>query len=191
MTLSRNLVIIFGALSCAASLPLMGADVGCPDLEGKDAAAHLEYLRGDRPKLSSNCIVASIRYLGSKHYAQASAAVIQYLDYPDPAAVARRGSILETYPAIDALYSMRKAVVPELTAAIADAGTPDLARENAAFVILFLFGGSQPEAVATLVHAANSQTDPTAARRLMDKARWVAAKCIAANRNECENVLLK
>jgi len=49
----------------------------------------------------------------------------------------------------------------------------------------------QPEAVATLVRAAKSQTDLTAAIRLMDKARWPAAKCIEANRNECENAVLK
>ena len=160
-------------------------------LAGKDAAAHLESLRGDRAKLPSKCVSSVHRIPRRQHYAQASAALIEYLDYPDPVAAARRGIILEVYPAIDALYSMRKPVVPQLTAAIADADTPEVARENAAFVILFLFGGNQPEGVATLVSAAHAQTDPSAAIRLMDKARWVAARCIEANRNECENAVFK
>jgi len=191
MILPRNLVIVLGALSCAASIQLALADDGCPDLAGKDPVAHLEYLRGERARLSSKCAVASIKYLGGRHYAQASGALIQYLDYPDPVAAARRGIILEVYPAIDALYSMRKPVVPQLTAAIADADTSEVARENAAFVILFLFGGNQPEGVATLVSAAHTQTDPSAAIRLLDKAKWMAARCIQANRNECENEALK
>jgi hypothetical protein len=188
----RNLIIMLSALSCATSVQLVRADdEGCPNLRGKDAAAHLEYLRGDRAKLSSNCIVASIRYLGDKHEAQASATLIQYLDYRDPFAVARRGIMLEVYPAINALYSFRKPVVPELVAAIADSETPEVARENAALVILLLCGAHQPDAISVLVNAAHSQTDPTSAIRLMDKARRLAAKCTVENRNECENAVLK
>jgi hypothetical protein len=188
MTISRGAPLLIGAL--VISTQLMAAD-GCPDLESKDAATHLEYLRGDRAKLSSQCIVAAIRYVGYNHYTQASSALIHYLDYADPIAVARRGIILEVYPAIDALYSLRRPVVPELTAAIAEAETPELVREHAAIVILFLFGANQPEAIAILVSAARAQTDPVAAIRLMDKARWLAARCIEANRNECENAVLK
>jgi hypothetical protein len=191
MMMPRSLVILFGALSYAASIQLVFADGGCPDLEGKDAAAHLEYLRSDRAKLSPKCVVASIQYVGGKHYAQASAALIQYLDYPDPVAVARRGYVLEVYPAIDALHSLRKPVVPELTAAIADARTTELARDNAALAILLIYGTSQPEAIATLVNAAHEQTDPAAAIRLMDKAKSLAAKCVAQNRNDCENAVLR
>jgi hypothetical protein len=190
MIMPRSLPILLGAL-CAGSIQLLLADDGCPHLEGKDAPAHLEYLRGDAANLSSKCIVASIRYLGGKRYAQASATLTQYLDYPDPVAVARRGRLTEVYPAIEAVYSLHKLVVPELTAAIADAKTTELARDNAAVVILLLFGANQPEAIATLVSAAHAQTDPTAAVRLMDKARRLAARCIEANRNECENAVLK
>ena len=99
--------------------------------------------------------------------------------------------MLDVYPAIDALYSLRKPVVPELTAAIAEAETAELAREHAAMVILFLFGANQPEAIAILVSAAHAQTDPVAAIRLTDKARWLAAKCVEANRNECENAVFE
>jgi hypothetical protein len=183
--------VLLGALCCLAPMQSMKAGDGCPDLDGKDIAAHLEYLRGDRAKLSSKCVVASIKYVGDEHYAQASAALIQYLDYPDPAAVARRGHLLEVYPAIVALHGLRKSVVPELTAAIADAKTAELGRENAAFTILLICGVDQPEAIAILVRAAHTQTDPTAAIRLMDKARWLAGRCIDANRNECENAVLK
>ena len=191
MTTTRNVSILIGALWCLASLQSAnGADV-CPDLDGKDTEAHLEYLRGDRTKVTPKCIVAAIKYVGGEHYASASTVLIQYLDYPDPAAVARRAHILEVYPAIDALYSLRKQVLPELTAAIADAKTAELVRENAAFAILLLHGANQPEGISVLVRAARSQTDPTASARLMDKARWLATKCIEGTRNDCENAVLK
>jgi hypothetical protein len=74
------------------------------------------------------------------HYTQASATLARYLDYPDPVAKARRGIMLEVYPAINALCTLRKPVVPELMAAIADAETPELARENAAFTSAYLRG---------------------------------------------------
>jgi hypothetical protein len=187
----RNLAFLFGALVCGSFNQLLLADEGCPDLERKDAAAHLEYLRGDRGTLSSKCVLASIRYIASKRYMQASATLIQYLEYPDTVATARRGIILEIYPAIDALCALHKSVVPELTAAIAGADTAQLARENAALTILLIYSASQPEAITALVSAAHSQTDPTAATRLMDKARWLTARCIGTNRNECENAVLK
>ena len=191
MTMSRHFPILLGAMCCLAAVEFAKAADGCPDLDGKNTEAHLEYLRGDRTKLAPKCIVAAIKYVGGEHYASASAVLIQYLDYPDPAAVARRAYVLEVYPAIDALYSLRKQVLPELTAFIADAKTAELVRENAAFAILLLHGANQPEGISVLVRAARSQTDPTASARLMDKARWLATKCIEGTRNDCENAVLK
>ena len=126
MSVLRNLLITLSALLLLAPTQSIGADEGCLTLKGKDAAAHLEYLRGDRSKLVGQCIVTAIGYVGGKRYAQGSAVLIQYLDYQDPASLFRRdigASILYAYPAVSALYNIGKPVVPELITTIADAGT--------------------------------------------------------------------
>jgi hypothetical protein len=196
MTISRHLTILLGSLSLLAPLQLMGADEGCPALKGKDAVAHLEYLRGDRSKLAPECVVAAINRLGGGPYAQeASAVLIQYLDYQDLTRLRRgepKGStVLYLYPAVDVLRSMGKPVVPDLTAVIAKAGTSDLVRRNAGWVIAFMYGTNNPEGIAAFVNAAHAQTDPMDSNRLLDEARFFAGKCPITTRYECENAVLK
>ncbi len=194
MTINRNIPILLGALCCLAPMQPMAADGGCPDLKGKSTADHLEYLRGDRSKLATKCILAAMDYVGAKRYAQASAVLIQYLDYQDPGSqgqVGKRASILYAYPAVEALYSLGKPVVPELIAVISGASTIELVRHNAAEAVALIYGTSRPDAIAVLVSAGHAQTDPIASNHLMDQARWLAARCIPAWRNECENAVLK
>ena len=196
MTISRHLTILLGSLSLLAPLQLMGADEGCPALEGKDAAAHLEYLRGDRSKLAPKCVVAAIKRLGGMPYTQqASALLIQYLDYRDLTTRqrwdAKASMVLYAYPAVDVLQSMGKPVVPDLTAVIAKAGTSDLVRRNAGWVIFFMYGASEVEGIAIFVSAAHAQTDPMDSNRLLDEARFFAGNCLITTRYECENAVLK
>jgi len=194
MSVSRNLLITLSALLLLAPTQSIGADEGCLTLKGKDAAAHLEYLRGDRSKLVGQCIVTAIGYVGGKRYAQGSAVLIQYLDYQDPASLFRRdigASILYAYPAVSALYNIGKPVVPELITTIADAGTAELIRQNAAYAIALMYGATRPDGIAVLVSAAHAQTDPIASIHLMDQARWLASRCIPASKNDCENAVLK
>jgi hypothetical protein len=186
--------LLLGALWCLAPMQLRAADEGCPDLKGKSTAAHLEYLRGDRSKLAPKCIMAAITYVGIERYAEASAVLIQDLDYQDPSSkgqVGKRASIIYAYPAIEALYGLGKPVVPELIAVISEANTVELVRQNAAEAIALIYGASRPDAIGALVSAAHAQTDPIASNHLMDQARWLAARCIPAARNECENAVLK
>jgi hypothetical protein len=81
--------------------------------------------------------------------------------------------------------------VPDLIAVIASPDVKDLVRRNAAWAISLMYGGRQPEGIAVFVSAARAQTDPIASNRLMDQARWFAARCSAAVRNDCENAVLK
>ena len=194
MTITRSIPILLGALCCLAPIRLMAADEGCPDLRGKSTAAHLEYLRGDRSKLLAQCIVSAIRYIGGAHYSQGSAILIQYLDYQDPDSRLRKdigASILYAYPAVDALYSLGKPVVPELTTVVSSPDATDVARQNAAETIFLIYGANNPEGIAVLVRAAHAQADPTASIRLIDQARRLAGKCLATARNDCENAVLK
>lgn len=194
MTINRNVPILLGALCCLAPMRLVAADEGCPDLKGKDVAAHLEYLRGDRSTLAAKCIVAAIKYVGGKRYAQASAVLIQYLDYREPGSELQgglRASVPYAFPAVDALYLLGKPVVPELTAAIASPDAPDLIRRHAAETIFLMYGADNPEGISVLVNAAHALTDPMASNRLMDEARWFAGKCLINVRNDCENAVLK
>ncbi len=194
MAINRSTLILFGALCSLAPVRLRAADESCPVLKGKSTEAHLDYLRGDRSKLAPKCIVAAITYVGVEHYAPASAVLIQYLDYQDPFSkgqVGKWGSIIYAYPAVAALYGLGKPVVPELIAVISETNTVELVRQNAAEAIFLISGGSRPDAIGALVSAAHAQTDPIASNHLMDQARWLAARCSVAVRNECQNALLK
>jgi len=130
----RAVLVILSAFSCVASAQPARATDNCPDLEGKDAAAHLEYLRGDRSKLKPECAAAAMRYLGAKRFSQASAVLIQYLDYRTESP-GKAPMIPIIYPAVDALHSLGKPVVPELVAAVANPDTTEAARQNAAWTI--------------------------------------------------------
>jgi len=195
MKTNRHLTVLLATFWCLASSRTIKSAEGCPDLDGKDAAAHVQYLSGDRPKLVAACVISSVKYLGIKpHAAQASAVLIKYLDYPDQRSEQVGGKAWTTlyrYPAVDVLSSFGKPVVPELIAAIVDADSPDLVRRNAAFTIGLIYGLTRPEPISVLVTAAHAQADPLAENRLMDEARWLAARCIPQYRNDCENAVLK
>lgn len=194
MTITRNHPALLAALWCLALVqPARSAD-GWADLQGKDAAARVEYLRGDRSKLAAKCIIAAIKYVGGKRYAEASRVLTQYLDFQDPDYLHQgglKGSVLYVYPAVDALSTLGKPAVPELTKVIADAKTSDLVRRNAGWALFLMYGVNQAEGIAALVSAAHAETDPSASIRLMDEARWFAGRCIVTARNECENEVLK
>jgi len=130
-----------------------------------------------------------MRFLAAKRYPQASSVLIHYLDYRVRSHMKAPLTPL-IYPAVDALYSLGKQVVPELVAAISDGATTDLARQNAAETI-FLIYGTKPEGIAVLVVAAHAESDVLSAVRLMDQARRLAGRCPAATRNDCENAVLK
>jgi hypothetical protein len=194
MTINRNIPVLLGALCCLAPMRLIAADESCPDLKGKSTADHLEYLRGDRSKLSAKCVVAAIGYVDAKRYAPASAVLIQYLDYQDPDSkgqVGKRAMVVYAYPAVDALCSLGKLVVPELIAVISNPDVTDLVRRNAGWAIFLMYGAGNPAGIAVFVDAAHAQTDPTASNRLMDQARWFADRCLVAVRNDCENAVLR
>jgi len=186
----RAVLVILSAFSCVASAQPARATDNCPDLEGKDAAAHLEYLRGDRSKLKPECAAAAMRYLGAKRFSQASAVLIQYLDYRTESP-GKAPMIPIIYPAVDALHSLGKPVVPELVAAVANPDTTEAARQNAAWTIFFIYGLGNPDGIAALVSAAKAEVDPGASVRLMDQARRLAGRCPAESRNDCENAVLK
>lgn len=192
MKISRKTLL--GALLCLGPMHLVAADEACPDLKGKSTEDHLEYLRGERSKLAAKCIVSAITYLGAKRYAQSGVVLIQYLGFQDPDSkgqVGKRAMVVYAYPAVDAVQSLGKSVVPELTAVIASPDVSDLVRRNAGWAIFFMYGADNPEGIAVFANAAHAQADPTAANRLMDQARWFADRCLVAARNECQNAVLR
>lgn len=193
MTMTRGSILL-GALCCIALTRPMKAADACPELQGKDLQARLEYLRGDRSKLAPKCVVTAIKSLGGKRYPQDSAVLIQYLDYHEPDYQMQgglRASIPYVYPAVDALHNLGKSVIPELIAVITSSEATDLVRRNAGWAIFMMYGANQPEGIAVFVTAAHAQTDPIASVRLMDQARWFAGKCLMTSRNDCENAVLK
>ena len=191
MTRIPSCLILLVALSGLGGPGSAAAADNCPGTGAKDVSGTLEYLRGDRKSLEPKCVVASIRYIAAQRYLPSISVLVQYLDYADPTASAQRRSVLEVYPALDALVSFRKPSSQYLVSAIADPETPELARENAAIAIQFTYSAMPPEGVALLVRTAHEQADPLASIRLMDKARWLAHRCPEPARNNCENAVLK
>ena len=196
MITKKVIPILLGALSCFTPSCLLASDADpCPELTGKDAASRAEYLRGDRSKLNTSCILNAIRYVGGSHYTQGGAVLIRYLDYRDPKFMSptdpKASIILFAYPAVDALYGLGKPVLPELFAAIANVDTPEFVRHNAAEAIALIHGSRRPAAIGALVDASRVETDPNASIRLMDQARWLAATCMPELKNDCENAVLK
>jgi len=178
---------LFG-LTCAGPVKAAGE---CPGTKAKDPASALEYLRGDRAKLEPSCVVASIRFISAMKYLPSISVLVQYLDYADPIASAQRRGVIETYPALDGLVSLRRPVSQYLVAAIADPDTSELARQNAAIALQFSYAASPAEGIAVLVRAAHEEQDPVASNRLMDAARWSAQRCPESVRNDCEVATLK
>jgi hypothetical protein len=193
MKTTRNLTIFLGSLWCLAGTQPARTAGACPELEGKDAAAHLEYLRGDRSKLTPPCVAAAMEYVGAKHYIQAGPTLTQYLDYPEPAplTVVKRAIPLYAYPAVSALYSLGKPVVRDLISAALNPGASALVRQNAAETVFLIYGADNSEGIAVLVRAARAGADPVASAHVMDEARRLAGKCLAESRNECENAVLR
>ena len=176
----HNAIILLVALACPAVAQAAGPADGCRGLENKDTAAHLEYLRNERSALAPDCAEAAMRFLGAKRYLQARAVLIQYLDYRVQSHM-KAPLTLAIYPAVDALLSLAKPVVPDLVEAISDGTATDLARQNAAETI-FLIYGTKPDGIDTLVAAAHAESDPLSAARLMDQARRLASRCPATTR---------
>ena len=130
-----------------------------------------------------------MRFLGAKRYLQASAVLIQYLDYRVQSHMKAPLTPL-IYPAVDALLSLGKRVVPDLVAAVSDGDATDLTRQNAAETI-FLIYGTKPNGIAVLVAASHAEPDPLSSARLMDQARRLASRCPIPTRGDCENAVLK
>lgn len=181
---TRTVVWMFWLPAVASNASAAGA---CAQLENKKPEARLEYLRGHRAGLDRGCVLYAIRALGHDRYTAAIKTLIGYLDYrvpdgPNPIAHIHTGS---AYPAHTALFEIGKAAVPQLTGAIADEGTSDLVRNNAADTVFAIYRENVPGGIAALVSAAHARSDPMASLRLMDQARRLAARCTVDIRSDC------
>lgn len=192
-------------ITLAAVLPFLGgmspllAAYPCADLENKKPELLLEYLQGERPRLDRNCALYAIEQLGNDHYEAAIKTLIGYLDYrsPDPPSVTLLGVKVTPklswapYLAVDALFQIGKAAIPQLVEAIADASASDLVHNNAGDTVLLIYREDMPEGVAVLARASHARSDPAESIHLVDQARRQAGKCILEMRNDCENAALK
>jgi len=186
----------------AGALSFFGVATGsfaapvCPGLENSTPASRLEYLQGERARLSPACVLVAVGQLGYDKYTLAIKVLIGYLDYRDPAKmpgfrqthIEWSGSI---YPVGDVLFQIGKPAVPQLVETIANETTSDLVRNNAGDVVSMIYIEDFAEGVAVLVRAARAQKDPLASIRLIDQARRQAAHCGNERRNDCENAIVR
>jgi hypothetical protein len=190
----RTVITLAAALSFFGAAADSFAAHACSSLENSTQELRLEYLKGERERLNSDCVLYAMEELGYYKYTPAINVLIRYLDYRDPAKmpgfrqthIEWSGSI---YPVGDALFQIGKPAIPELIEVIADAATSDLGQNNAADVVSAIYREDLAEGVAVLVRAARAQTDPLASLRLIDQARRQAAHCGNERRNDCENAI--
>jgi len=192
----HTVTALAGALFFSGAATCSFAASPCPALDGSTPASRLEYLRGERARLSPACVLVAVAQLGYDRYVPAVKTLVGYLDYRDPAKMPGfRSAHIEwsgsVYPAGEALFQIGKPAVSQLIEAIADATTSDLVRNNAADAVSTIYREDLPEGVAVLVRAARAQTDPLASVRLMDQARRQAAHCGNERRNDCENAIVR
>jgi hypothetical protein len=201
MASSNVILTVLGALSFFGLASPIFADSACAKLQNTTSTFRVAYLQGAREGLDRGCILYAIRELGNDRFVPAVKTLVAYLDVrlPDPpnlgtperpiipAHIVPPGGL---YAASEALSQIGQAAVPELLEAIANASTSDLVRDNAADT-LFTIYLAEPRAIAAIVSAAHTKTEPMASIRLMDQARRLASLCIARDRNDCENATLK
>jgi hypothetical protein len=200
MVTIRAIVTLVGVLPFLGATSPAFAAYPCADLENKKPELRLAYLQGERSRLDRNCALYAIEQLGNDHYEAAIRTLIGYLDYraPDPPAYsAPDGPIVlkvawwRPYPAVDALFQIGKAAIPQLVEAIADASASDLVHNNAGDTVLLIYREDMPGGVAVLARASHTRSDPAESIHLVDQARRQAGKCILEMRNDCENAALK
>ena len=77
-----NVAVLVAAF---VSVPSVAA-TKCETLEGAVAGKLVEYLQGDRDKLSDACIQFAIEELGQQRYIPAASTIVRYLDFklPEP-----------------------------------------------------------------------------------------------------------
>jgi len=192
----RTVITLAGAFSLLIAAAGSFAAPVCPTLVDSTPASRLEYLQGDRSRLSLDCILVAVGQLGYDKYTLAIKVLIGYLGYRAPektgllkyAHIESTGSI---YPASSALYVIGKPAVPQLVETIANAATSDLVRNISADVVSMIYREDLAGGVAVLARAARAQTDPLASAHLMDQARRQAAHCGDELRNDCENAIVR
>jgi hypothetical protein len=175
-----------------------GAAPSCPSVEQMTPGQQLDYLRGDRASLPSECIEIAIERLGEARYAPAADILTSYLDFkvagknpPGQNYVIRvQWPLGDEYPAALALFRIKLPAADSLVHAIGDASSLDIVRVNAAEVLLAMNSADMSRAVAALVVASKGASDAATAGRLWEAAISLSRKCPGPElRSRCESAL--
>jgi hypothetical protein len=188
-SISLGAIVLGTTLACGCPAP--AAEPSCPQLAGSKSEQMLEYLKGDRPSLSPECIEFALTRLGADRYLPALDAIISYLDFRRPGTTSVGPDVLvrpqwatgDGFPAARALIDF-KAMVPDLrptavshlVSAIGISSTPDLVRTNATEVLLFM-NDDPSRSISALTQAGKASEDQASAQLLRDAARKLAIRC--------------
>lgn len=179
--------------ACAQVVTRECAEAELP--EKASPAAALAYLKGDRPNLSSACVIRSIQILNNNHYKPAVDVLVSYLDFKAPVLPgipyeATAGVTRGLYPAADALGRFDESAVPALTRAVTDDEFPAQGRVNAAKVLFGLKYHDKPEEVIRLsAHAARATQGADAAEALQKEAEAMVRLCPDNKQQKCQEAL--
>lgn len=140
----------------------------CAELANKSPEECAKYLARPRKSTENACVVYAILEIGHRHHAAAVGTLVQYLDYQTALPPKLSGfTLVEKYPAINALFVIGKPAVGPLIGAISKEDTSETVRENAVVTMLQLFRDNMPGAVSTLSGASRNAADNAASERLV------------------------
>jgi hypothetical protein len=188
----RHVRIVFA--SVLASAACAGAPL-CQELEHSGLPQMIEHLKGARSAPRGECIAFAIKTLGEKAFIPAADILTSYLDFKlstppslGPPSMTRI-PWMEEYPAAEALAEIGLPATGSLVRAIGNVKSSDLLQANAEEVLLAIYKGNDPAAVALLRQASKTAPDANTAARLFESAIRLSRKCFPDWRSACEVAL--
>src|SRR6185312_12472294 len=187
--LLRTIALVFAlCLPACAQAPSWG----CKETELPNRASPAEalaYLKGNRPNLTSDCVVKAIRILGTAHYEPAIDTLIHYVDFKVPHSTGRPMVLLGgltrgLYPAADALERTNN-VLPAVKRVLTDNAFPTQSRVNAAKILGDL-EHNKPQAIRFIVYAAHGANDLGAEDALLKEAKAIVPFCSDVEKPKCQ-----
>lgn len=178
--------------ACAQVITWECTEAELPKKASPEAA--LAYLKGDRPNLSSACVIQAIRDVETAHYKPAVDTLISYLDFSVPVQtgmplVIRAGATRGLYPAADALARMGKPALPAVKLALTNDDLSTQSRVNAARVLRGLEWDDKPAAIHLIVRIARNAKDVATQDALQKEAKDLVRWCSDDEKQKCQEAL--
>lgn len=165
----------------------------CETLRKSSPPELVRYLEGVvANEANAHCVAWTINKLGTNHYEPAIPSLVRLLDFRRPPTESEkigfydRPQILEErFPAAQALETIGKNSLPELTRAIAAGSTSETARENAVAVWMEIYKYERPQGIALLKQEQNKRNGNATKQRFEWATQKALKYCAADEQTAC------